>query len=226
MQVELRHQPSFTVARLALAAGEGAQVEAGAMHSMSYGVEVRAQSQGGVIKGLSRAFLAGESMFISTYTAPHTGGWVDVAPSLPGDMEVLRLDGSGGWCITRGSWIAASQGVRLDTRWGGFGNMLGGEGGFLSHATGEGQALVACYGAIETVELKDGDIVTIDSGHVVAYADTVQYKTRKVARGLLQSVKSGENLVFDFTGPGRVLTQTRNPSALSAWVRGTGGTKG
>jgi uncharacterized protein (TIGR00266 family) len=222
MQVELRHQPSFTMARLALAPAERCQVESGAMHSMSSGVEVQAHSQGGVMKGLGRAFLAGESMFISTYTAPSSGGWVDIAPGLPGDMRVIDLDGKTGWCITRGSWIAASDGVQLDTKWGGFGNLLGGEGGFLSHATGEGRAVAACYGAMETVELKDGDAVTIDSGHVVAYADTVQYKTRKVAKGLVQSLKSGESLVFDFTGPGQVLTQSRNPNALSAWVRARG----
>jgi uncharacterized protein (TIGR00266 family) len=222
MQVVLRHQPSFTVARLDLAPGERCQVESGAMHSMSPGVEVQAQSQGGVIKGLGRKILAGESMFISTYTAPSNGGWVDVAPSLPGDMEVIDLDGRTGWCITRGSWIAASQGVQLDTKWGGFGNLLGGEGGFLSHATGEGQTVAACYGAMETVKLQDGEAVTIDSGHVVAYADTVQCKTHKVTQGLIQTAKSGEHLVFDFTGPGQVLTQTRDPSALSAWVRDKG----
>ncbi|HEV7627584.1 MAG TPA: TIGR00266 family protein [Streptomyces sp.] len=219
MQVELRHQPSFTVARLGLAPDERCQVESGAMHSMSPGVEVHAQSQGGVMKGLGRALLAGESMFISTYTAPSKGGWVDVAPSLPGDMQVIDLDGDTGWCITRGCWIASSQGIELDTKWGGFGNLLGGEGGFLSHVTGEGQAVTACYGAMESVELQEGEAVTIDSGHVVAYADTVRCKTRKVAQGLLQSAKSGENLVFDFTGPGHVLTQTRNPAALTAWMR-------
>ena len=219
MHIELRHRPSFTVARLALSPDERCQAEAGAMHSMSPGVEVQARSQGGVMKGLGRALLAGESMFLSTYTAPPKGGWVDVAPSLPGDMQVIDLDGSTGWCVTRGSWIASCDGVRLDTKWGGFGNLLGGEGGFLSHATGQGQVLTACYGAMETIELRDGEAVTVDSGHVVAYADTMRCETRKVAKGWIQSAKSGENLVFDFTGPGRVLTQTRNPSALSGWVR-------
>jgi len=31
-------------------------------------------------------------------------------------------------------------------------------------------------------------------------------------------MKSGEGFVFDFTGPGRVLAQTRNPSAFAAWL--------
>ncbi|WP_158882109.1 TIGR00266 family protein [Amycolatopsis anabasis] len=218
MQVQVRHQPAFAVARLLLAPGEPAQVEAGAMAATSYGMHVQAQSQGGIMKGLGRAFLSGESFFISTYTAPQNGGWVDVAANLPGDIQVINLDGRTGWCVTRGSWLASSHGVQTETRWGGFGKLFGGEGGFLTHATGQGQLVVACYGALETVTLQAGEMITIDSGHVVAYADTVQSQTRKVASGVIQSLKSGEGLVFDFAGPGQVLTQTRNPSALAAWV--------
>ena len=84
--------------------------------------------------------------------------------------------------VTKGSWLASSAGVELDTKWGGFKNMFGGEGGFLIHAGGQGTILLACYGALDTISL-------------------------------------GEGFVFDFTGPGWVMTQSRNPSALAAWVR-------
>ncbi|GAB2744416.1 TIGR00266 family protein [Amycolatopsis magusensis] len=218
MQVNVRQQPSFAVARLSLAPGEPAQVEAGAMMATSYGVQVQSKAQGGLMKGLGRAFLSGESFFISTFTAPQNGGWVDVAANLPGDIQVINLDGRTGWCVTKGSWLASSHAVTTETRWGGFGNLVGGEGGFLTHAHGQGQLIVACYGALETVTLQPGEVITVDSGHVVAYADTVQTQTRKVASGFIQSMKSGEGLVFDFAGPGQVLTQTRNPAALSAWI--------
>ncbi|MEU6647156.1 TIGR00266 family protein [Saccharomonospora sp. NPDC046836] len=218
MQVQLRHQPSFAVARLVLGPGEPANVEAGAMAATSYGVHVQAQAQGGVMKGLGRAFLAGESLFISTYTAPQNGGWVDVAAHLPGDIQVINLDGLTGWCVTRGSWLASSYGVQTQTKWGGFSKLFGGEGGFLTHASGHGQLIVACYGAMDVVTLQPGETITIDSGHVVAYAETVQSQLRKVSSGLIQTLKSGEGFVFDFAGPGQVLTQTRNPSALAAWV--------
>lgn len=218
MQVQVRQQPSFAVARLMLAPGEPCQVESGAMMSTSYGVGVQAQSQGGIMKGLGRAFLSGESFFISTYTAPQNGGWVDVAPNLPGDIQVITLDGRTGWAVTRGCWLASSHGVQTETKWGGMKNLMGGEGGFLTHATGQGPLLVACYGAVETITLQQGEMVTIDTGHVVAYADTVQYQIRKVAQGIIQSMKSGEGLVFDFVGPGQVMTQTRNPSSLVSWI--------
>ncbi|MDT8911095.1 TIGR00266 family protein [Amycolatopsis sp. PS_44_ISF1] len=218
MQVGVRHQPSFAVARLTLAAGEPVQVESGAMMATSPGVTVQSQAKGGIMKGLGRAFLGGESFFISTFTAPPGGGWVDVAPNLPGDVRTVTLDGRTGWCVTRGSWLASAQGVRTDTKWGGMKNLMGGEGGFLSHATGQGELLVSCYGAMEAVTLQPGEAITVDTGHVVAYADSVQFQIRKAAAGAIQSVKSGEGLVFDFTGPGQVLLQSRNPASLVSWL--------
>ncbi len=133
--------------------------------------------------------------------------------------------------ITRGCWLASSAGVELDTRWGGFKSLFGGEGGFLVHATGQGTVVLACYGAIDTLSLQAGESVTIDSGHVVAFGPTVTSQIRKVAGGVLQTLKSGEGLVFDFTGPGWVMTQSRNPAALEAWIRAlmpgqSGGTSG
>jgi uncharacterized protein (AIM24 family) len=42
--------------------------------------------------------------------------------------------------------------------------------------------------------------------------------------GLIQSFKSGEGLVFEFSGPGKVWTQTRNPNELVGWLQGMLGT--
>jgi uncharacterized protein (TIGR00266 family) len=222
VNIEIRQQPSFSVARVSLGTGETCLVESGAMYSMSGGMDVQSKSHGGAMKSLGRAFLAGESLFISSFTAPEGGGWVDVAPNLPGDIKLIELDGSSGWAITRGGWLASSPEIKLDTKWAGLGKLVGGEGAFLSHATGAGTAIVACYGAMETVNLAAGETITVDSGHVVAYADTLRSQTRRVSKGMIQSAKSGEGLVFDFAGPGQLLTQTRNPAALSAWVRAAG----
>ncbi|HEY0638743.1 MAG TPA: TIGR00266 family protein [Pseudonocardiaceae bacterium] len=222
MQVQVRHNPSFAVARLHLAPGEPVRVESGAMLATSYGVVVEARMQGGLLKSLARAALGGESFFVSTFTAPPDGGWVDVAPNLPGDVSAVELDGSVGWCVTRGSWLASAAGVTLETQWGGFRTLFGGEGGFLVHAAGHGPVVVSCYGALDLVTLQPGELVTVDTGHVVAYADTVHSRVRPVSQGMVQSLKSGEGLVFDFAGPGQVLTQTRNPRGLVGWLQANG----
>jgi uncharacterized protein (TIGR00266 family) len=219
VQVQLRHQPSFAVARCLLAQGEPLRVESGAMLATSWGVQVEASMQGGLIKGLRRAALGGESLFVTTYTAPQGGGWVDVAPNLPGDIVTVAVTPDRAFYITRGCWIANSHGVEIQTRWGGSQNLFGGEGGFVIQATGQGEVVLGSYGAVDTVELAPGEAITIDSGHVVAYDSGVQSRLRRAVEGRsIQSLKSGEGFVFDFSGPGRVMVQSRNPRALIEWL--------
>src|SRR5436190_12653395 len=125
MDVKIRHAPSFAVARVALGPSEEIRAESGAMMATSIGVGVQASTQGGLMKGLKRSVLGGESLFISTYTAPASGGWVDVADHLPGDMVVASVTADVPMSVTKGCWLASSAGVELDTKWGGFKNLFG-----------------------------------------------------------------------------------------------------
>ncbi len=219
MQVQIRHQPSFAVARCTLAPGEPLRVESGAMLATSWGVQIEAAVQGGLLKGLKRAALGGESLFVTTYTAPQGGGWVDVAPNLPGEVVTVAITPDRPFFITRGSWIANSHGVEIETRFAGAQNLFGGEGGFVIQASGQGDVVLGAYGAVDTLELAPGEAVTVDSGHVVAYDASVQSRLRRAVEGRsLQSMKSGEGFVFDFAGPGRVMIQARNPRALISWL--------
>jgi uncharacterized protein (TIGR00266 family) len=227
MQVTTRQTPSFGVARLTLAGGQPVRVEAGAMMAMASGMMLEAKAEGGIMKSLKRAALGGESFFLSTYIAPPQGGWVDVAPRLPGDIVTVPLTPGAGWVISKGSWLASEPTIELDSKWGGFRNLAGSEGGFVIRAGGQGTLVLASYGAIDAWDLGAGETITVDTGHMVAYQDTVQMNLRKVTGGIIQSMKSGEGLVFDFVGPGRVYTQTRNPNELVTWITsqipGTGG---
>jgi uncharacterized protein (TIGR00266 family) len=216
MDISIRHKPSFAVARCSLSGGERMRAESGAMAMTSGGVEIEAKMRGGLMKGLKRSVLGGESLFITTLTAPAQGGWVDVAANLPGDLIVLPV--GSGLNLTRGSYLASADGVEIDTKWGGFKNMFGGEGGFLLHASGQGEVVVSCYGALDAIELGPGESVVVDSGHLVAFDPGVSFTTRKASTGLAHTLKSGEGLVMEFTGPGTIQTQTRNPSALVEWL--------
>ena len=218
MQISIRHNPSFAAARLALTPNEQVRVESGAMMTMSAGVTLQSKMEGGLLRAAKRAMLGGESFFQTTYTSPAQGGWVEVAPRLPGDLLSFELAPGRAMVVSKGSWIASAMSIQLDTKWGGFKNFFGAEGGFAVHASGTGPVLVSCYGALDTWNLSPGETITVDTGHMVAYDDTVTMALRKVTGGLVQSVKSGEGLVFDFTGPGRVMTQTRNPNELIGWL--------
>lgn len=230
MQVQTRQGPAYGVARLTLAPNEPVRVESGAMMAMSAGVELQSKAQGGVMKSLKRAALGGESFFVSTYTAPASGGFVDIAARLPGDITSHEVSPGHALFVQKGSWLGNEVNVTLDTQWGGFKNLFGGEGGFIIRTEGQGAVVFACYGALEVWNLEAGQSITIDTGHMVAYEDTIQMAMRKASGGgLVQSFKSGEGYVFDFTGPGRVWTQTRNPNELMGWIQsfvGTGNSSG
>lgn len=219
MEVTTRHTPSFGVARVALSGGEHVKVESGAMYAMSGGMVLESKMDGGFLKAAKRAVAGGESFFVSTYTAPAQGGFVDVTARLPGDLLTIDITPDKAMFVSRGSWLASAAPITLDTKWGGFKNMFGGEGGFILRASGSGPLVMACYGALETWDLAAGQGITVDTGHMVAYEETVQMTLRKAAGGMVQSFKSGEGLVFDFVGPGKVMTQTRNPAELLGWLQ-------
>ena len=216
MEIEVRHSPSFAVARALMSPGEAITAESGAMMATASGVTVESKMQGGLRKGLMRSVLGGESLFLSTFTAGQTGGWVDCAANLPGDAFVLDVDGA--YNLTKGSFLFCETGIELDTKWGGFKNLGGGEGGFLVHASGTGKVVAACYGAVEHWTLAAGQSLVVDSGHLVAFSPETQYVTRKVTSGLMQTLKSGEGLVFEFSGPGELYVQSRNPHEFVGWL--------
>jgi uncharacterized protein (TIGR00266 family) len=218
MQLSVRHGPSFGVARCLLAPYESIQVESGAMMAMSPNLHLAARAEGGVLKSLKRATLGGESLFVSTYTAPAEGGFVDLAPRLPGDITTYALTDAMPLFIGKGGWLANEATVRLDTQWGGFKNLFGSEGGFLVRAEGRGTVVFTCYGALEKWTLGPRDQVTVDSGHMVAYEASVSLNLRKATAGVVQTLKTGEGFVFDFQGPGTVWVQTRNPNELLGWI--------
>lgn len=218
MDITFRQQPSFSVARLTLAGSETVKVESGGMMAMSPTVNLQARADGGVMKSLKRAALGGESVFVSSYTAPAEGGFVDVAARLPGDISVYEVADPVALFISRGCWLANEASVEIDTQWGGFKNFFGSEGGFLMRAAGRGKVVFACYGALEEWSLGAGEKVTVDSGHMVAYEGSITMSIRKATGGIVQMFKSGEGLVLDFEGPGKVWVQTRNPAELIGWI--------
>jgi len=223
MEIQLRHQPSFSVARCTLAPNEPIRAESGAMMAMTADMQIEAKAQGGVMKSLKRAALGGESFFVTTLTAGSNGGWVDLAASLPGDMSVVNLVPGQPWLLSKGSFLGASPSVNLETKFQGGKMFAGGEGAFLMEVEGHGPMVVSAFGAIDRFRLEAGHTVVVDSGHFVAAEMSVKYTLRRAAEGgLIQSAKSGEGLVLEFAGPGEVIIQSRNPRGLISFLRANG----
>lgn len=212
MQVRTRHTPTFGVARLLLAPSEAVQADYASMIATSYGVVVDVRGRGG---SRSRSVRA-------VFTAPAEGGWVDVAPGLPGDVYTLELDGVNGWCVSRGCWLAAPATVRTDPQWTGFRNLFGAETGFVEHVSGVGALVLSACGTLDVVTLDQGELITVDPAYLLAYSEKTQSRLRAVSQSMPQSVRTGEGLLLDFAGPGQLLIQTRNARAMTAQLDASG----
>jgi uncharacterized protein (TIGR00266 family) len=216
MQVEISSGPAFAFGEITLPPGGAVRVEAGAMAMTRGDVEMSTSTQGGFMKGLKRS-LGGESFFVNDFSS-RSGGVVGVAAALAGDMEMVRLDGSGTLLVQSGSWIASDPTVDVDAKWGGGKTFFSGEGLILLRCTGQGDLLMSAYGAIRSATLAAGERMTLDTGHVVAFDDTVQYSVRK-AGSWKSTILGAEGLVTDFTGPGRIWLQTRSSGDLIRWIQ-------
>ncbi len=215
MHYEILYGPSYSLARVSLDAGEEILAESGAMVSMSSGIEMQTSVKGGLLSGLKRSVLGGESFFVNTFTATAPGE-VTFAPPLPGDVRGMELTG-GTLFVQSTSYLASSAGVTVDTKWSGAKGFFSKEGLILLKVSGRGQLFISSYGAIHEVELAAGQTYTLDNGHMVAFDESVSYQVRRVG-GMKSTLFSGEGLVCTFTGPGRLLMQTRSEDSFLAWL--------
>jgi len=212
---DILYGPSYSLARVRLEAGEEVNAEAGAMVSMSAGIEMQTSVRGGVLSGLKRSLLGGESFFINTFRAA-AAGEVTFAPPLPGDIMHIELTGSA-LLVQSTSYLASSPQLTVDTKWAGARGFFAKEGLFLLKVSGRGHLFVSSYGAIHEVPLAAGQDYTLDNGHMVAFDETASYNVRRVG-GVKSTLFSGEGLVCTFTGPGRVFLQTRSEDAFLSWL--------
>ena len=204
---------SYRSVMVELDRGEQFTSEAGAMFRASDNIEIdvttKSRGAGGLMSGVRR-MMSGESFFLSTYkTRDNSPGEVGLAPTLAGDVVVIECTGIGGWLCAGGSYLGSSDGLSIDTQFQGFRGMFSGESLFFLDVEGRGQLLVSAFGSVNEVEI-DGAL-TVDTGHVVAFEDTLEYTVGKAGGSWLQSFLSSEGIVMHFSGQGRVYLQSHNP---------------
>lgn len=215
MQTEILYSPAFAMARVVLSPGESVAAESGAMVAMSPGVQIETSVRGGLMSGLKRSVLGGESFFMNNFTAVQ-GGDIMFAPTMSGDVVEWGLNNETVY-LHSGAYLASAGSVTVDTSWGGSKGFFSGAGLILLKISSAGPLLVSSYGALHMIELQAGQSYTVDTGHIVGFSETVQYVVRK-AGNWKSTILGGEGLVVDVSGPGRVYMQTRNPEQFLNWI--------
>jgi uncharacterized protein (TIGR00266 family) len=216
MHTEILYRPSYSLAVVKLDPHETIHVEGGAMVSMTPNLQMETKAKGGILKSLARSMLGGESFFINSYTAPSEGGEITLAPALPGDVQIMELHNET-LLVQSGSYVASSEGIQVDTKWGGAKTFFGSEGLIMLRISGSGILIVSSYGAIHPVELVAGQKYVVDTGHLVTFEEGLDFKVKKVA-GWKSTLFSGEGLVVELTGPGKLTLQSRSEDAFLSWL--------
>lgn len=222
---EITHGPSFAMLRVDLVPGQTLVAEAGAMvarhQPVAMQVKMNASPSAGffamlkaLVIALIRKFIGGETFLVNHFSAPQAGS-VWLAPSMSGQITHRKLAGES-LVLSTGAYLAHVGDVDLKMKFGGLKGLLAKEGAFFLEVSGNGDLWFTSYGGIEAVEINGPFMV--DNGHLVGYEGNLQFSIKSAGGGMMGLMASGEGLVCEFNGQGRVYVQSRNLGSLASWL--------
>ena len=202
--------------QIELRQGEEIYAEAGTMLFMGAGIDFQAKMQGGLMKGLMRKFLAGESMFMSVFRATSATAKMALANPIAGKIFPIELKGTT-ILAERNAYLCAIGNVDLSVaftkRFGA--GLFGGEGFILQKISGQGLVFLHAGGNMLEFTLAPGEQLRVDTGCIVSFAESVSYDIQYVG-GFRNALFGGEGLFYaTLTGPGHVVLQTLPFSRLA-----------
>ena len=192
-----------------LSQGESMFTETGGMAWKTSNISMTTNTRGGIAKGLKR-MIAGESLFMTTYTCDSGTGLVSFCSEFPGRIVEFNLKEGESIICQRDSFMAAQTGVDVDMTFtknlgAGF---FGGEGFILQKITGPGRVFLELAGEITEYDLQAGQVIQADTNYLAAFFPSVKYTINRV-KGLKNIFLSGEGLFLaSLEGPGKVYLQS------------------
>ncbi len=164
MQYSITGGDAYAVLSVTLSPGDQVVSESGAMAWMDSHVKVETAARGGVLAGLSRKLLTGESFFQNTYSVERQPGTVAFVPGSPGAIVAHEM--AGDLNLEKGAYLASSPGVTIHSKFEGLKGLFN-EGLFVMRATGQGTLFFGGYGDVHEVQV-EGEYL-VDNGYAVAW---------------------------------------------------------
>ncbi len=203
-----------------LEAGEKMVTEGGAMSWMSPNMKMETTSNGGIGKALGRAF-SGEKMFQNIYTAEGGPGMIAFASSFPGSVVPFEITPENEMVFQKSAYMAGEIGVKMSVHFRKkiSTGLFGGEGFIMQKTSGTGIVFAEFDGHVVEYELKSGEKIVVDTGHLAAMTASCSLD--------IQSVQGAKNMLFGgegifntvITGPGHVWLQTLPLSNVAGVLR-------
>ncbi len=200
--------------------GETLVTEGGGMAWMSPNMKMETSSNGGVGKMLGRMF-SGEKMFQNFYTAMGGNGMIAFASCFPGSIRAFEIAPGKEIIAQKSAFLASESGVDCSVHINkklssGF---FGGEGFIMQRFSGNGIMFAEFDGHVVEYELKEGQQIVVDTGHMAAMTASCRMEIVSVP-GLKNKFFGGEGLFNTvITGPGHIWLQTMPISNVAGALR-------
>ena len=197
--------------------GESIITENGGMSWMDSNLEMKTTTNGGLMKGIGRAF-AGESIFMNQYTAKEDGAEIAFSSCFPGQIVEFNLQEGETIIAQKRAFLCSESTVDISMQFrkklgAGF---FGGEGFIMQKITGPGKVFLEIDGTVVKKDLQAGEKLKVDNGYVAAMTKDVKLDIQRV-KGVKNIIFGGEGLFLtSLEGPGTVWLQTMPISKLSS----------
>ncbi len=209
MEYKITNSSSAPIATIVLNSKDEIKLERGSMIYHESGITIEGKTNGGLLGAITKSLVSNESIFMSVAKSNRDGATIGIAPASLGAIAGLHC-GEKQYIINDGCFLACDTTIdlkiqkqkKLST------SLIGGTGGFFNmHTSGEGDILINSFGDLIAIDLNQSTPFIVDNGHVVAWESTLDTSIR-VGSGTFGFV-SGEGLVVEFLGKGRLYIQTR-----------------
>lgn len=181
------------------------RAEPGALYFMQGDLEIKASTGGGVLKGLARKMVSGETFFVNEI---HGTGTIYLEPTF-GHFFLHRIsENAPGVICDKGMFYAgtANLDVGAAVQKNISSALMGGEGWFQTSIKGNGIAVL--FSPVPAEEVKKFDLnnekLSVDGNFALMRTDGIEFRAEKSSKSWLASSVSGEGVLQTFSGSGSV----------------------
>lgn len=180
------------------------RVEPGALYFMKGDLEIKASTGGGILKGLSRKMLTGETFFVNEI---HGTGEIWLEPTF-GHFLLHNIDKDGGVIVDKSLFYAGTSNLDVSAhkQKNISSALMGGEGWFQTKIMGRGIAVL--YSPVPVQEILKVDLTKdklwVDGNFAMMRSLGVNFWVQKSSKSWLSTSVSGEGLLQTFSGEGSV----------------------
>lgn len=214
MNVNLHKDLQNPILEVELEKDESIRAESGSMMYMSANIDINTHDSSTDLPESLSDSVAKDILSKSLFRAIQKKGQIAFAPPSNGGILEIKLSGNSVYADGV-SFLASTPELTFSIQ-GSLKGMLAGKSLFLQKASGYGILFLKYFGSLIEKDLAEGESIIVDTGHLIAYEDSVKFKIQKPREG--KHIQAGEWIICKYVGPGKIWLQTRNRAEFAKVV--------